>query len=241
MTSANNLYKEIIIPPFLNPESISYLLKQITQLEKEPIRFVVLKGSETIFCDGLDLKWVAKNEKGDYMKEMRDYGEFLKKLQTSSLISIGVVKGSVSGGGMGVVCACDYVIADEKSTFSLPEGLLGLIPGMIMPALLNKLSPQHIKKMVFAGQKYQSKIACEFNIVDEIVQVNEMDNALAIAMNTMKSCKKGSVGDLKQLLYASHINKDELAQLGMNILSSKLNDPEISERLKTLAEFMEEE
>jgi enoyl-CoA hydratase/carnithine racemase len=240
MTSANTFYKEILIPPFLNPASISDLLKQFDQLEKENVSFVVFKGNEDVFCDGLDLKWVVGNKRGDYKKEMNDYGLFLKKIQTSSFISIALVKGSVSGGGMGIVCACDYVIADEKSNFSLPEGLFGLIPGMIMPALLNRLSPHRIKNMVFTGKKYESKAAIDFGIVDEVVTTTDFESSLAKAINTMRSCKKGSVADLKQLLFMSNVSKDELSRSGMDILSARLNDPEIRDRLNAIADFMED-
>jgi len=234
------MIKEINIPSFLNPASIRDLSNQLSEAEKDGTRFLVLKGSETIFCNGLDLKWVAANAQGDYMKEMQEYGAFLKKLQTGSFISIAVVKGAASGGGMGIVCACDHVIAEESSTFALPEGLLGLIPGMIMPALLNRLSPQRIKKMVLTGKNYPTETALQWGIADDIVKAADMQEAIAKAVASMKSCKKDPVGDVKQLLYQANINKDELAQLGMNILAAKLNEPEISERLINLAEFMED-
>ncbi|MFI5142035.1 MAG: enoyl-CoA hydratase/isomerase family protein [Bacteroidia bacterium] len=234
------MIKEINIPSFLNPQSISDLTKQLSEAENDSnIRFVILKGSESIFCNGLDLKWVAQNAGGNYMNEMQEYGAFLKKLQTGSFISIAVVSGAASGGGMGIVCACDHVIAEENSTYALPEGLLGLIPGMIMPALLNRLSPQRIKKMVLTGTNYPSKIAHEWGIADDVVAKVSLEAATTKAISSMKNCKKDPVGDVKHLLYTANINKDELAQLGMNILAAKLNEPEISERLINLAEFME--
>lgn len=233
------MIKEITIPAVLNPQSIGELTKQLTDAEKDDTRFVVLKGSETIFCNGLDLKWVANNTGGNYMKEMQEYGAFLKKLQTGSFISIALVTGAASGGGMGIVCACDHVIAEEKSTFALPEGLLGLIPGMIMPALLNRLSPQRIKKMVLTGAHYNSALALDWGVADEVVEKNNLQAALTKAVSSMKNCKKAPVGDVKELLYISNINKDDLAQNGMDILAAKLNDPEVSERLINLAEFME--
>jgi len=220
------MIKEINIPSFLNPESIRGLSNQLSEAENEGTRFLILKGSETIFCNGLDLKWIAANTQGNYMKEMKEYGEFLKELQTGSFISIAVVKGVASGGGMGIVCACDHVIADELR--------------MIMPALLNRLSPQCIKKMVLTGKKYTTEIALQWGIADEIVKTADLQDATTKAIVSMKSCKKNPVGDLKQLLYTSNINKDELAQLGMNILAAKLNEPEINERLINLAEFMED-
>ncbi len=234
------IQKEISIPPFLNPQSIKDLTRQLLLAEKENTRFLILKGSDTVFCNGLDLKWVTQNASGNYLNDMQAYSDFLKKLQTGSFISVAVVSGAASGGGMGIVCACDYVLATETSTFSLPEGLLGLIPGMILPALLNRLSTQQIKKMVLTGQKYPSNIALQWGIADEVIKTNEMETSLTKVLSSMKSCKQEPIGILKQLLYNSHLHKDELAKQGMNVLSAKLNEPEISERLKNLAEFMED-
>jgi len=235
MTSANPLYKEIKIPTVLNPGSINDLTTQLTDCEKENIRFVVLKGSDEIFCNGLDLAWVANSE-GDHSADMQNYAVFLKKLQTGKFISIALVKGIVSGGGMGIVCACDHVIADESSSYSLPEGLLGLIPGMILPSLLNRLSPQHVKKMVLTGKKYASANALEYGVIDEIT--NDPEKALNAAINSMRSCKPGAVADIKAILYSSHSAKDELAQTGINILKERLQEEEIKQRLKDISDFM---
>ncbi|MGZ6539060.1 MAG: hypothetical protein ACXVEB_11845, partial [Bacteroidia bacterium] len=72
-----SIQKEIIIPPFLNPDSIRDLSKQISDSENSDTRVLILKGNKEIFCNGLDLKWVANNESGNYMKEMQEYAEFL--------------------------------------------------------------------------------------------------------------------------------------------------------------------
>ena len=239
-SSANSLIKEINIPPLLNPESISDLTQQLNALEKENTRFVVLKGGDTVFCNGLDLRWVAHNQSGSYMKEMQEYGDFLKKLQTGKCVIISIVKGKASGGGMGIVCASDYVLATTGSEFSLPEGLLGLIPGMILPSLLNRLSPQQIKKMVLTGKNYSAEIACQWGIVDDLIADENLEGNLMELINSIKSCKPSSVADIKSMLYDSQINKDDLATIGMNILSNKLNEPEIKERLQDLANFMED-
>ena len=236
---SQTLYKEILIPSLLNPESIADLSKQITEAENSEARFLILKGSADIFCNGLDLKWVAANERGNYLDDMVAYGAFLKKLQTGKCISIAVITGIASGGGMGIICACDHVIATESSLFSLPEGLLGLIPGMILPSLLNRMAPQRIKNMVLTGQKYNAHKAYEWGITDEVVKEEELEASITKAIASMKSCKKEPVGDIKTLLYTSNINKDELALLGMNILNTKLNEPEIKERLRDILEFME--
>ena len=238
MTSVNTFQQEIIIPPFLNPKSIGYLSQQITKAENENVSFLILKGSDSVFCEGLDLKWVTDNQNQNYYKEMQEYASCLKKLQTGKFISIAVVSGSASGGGMGIVCAADHVIATESSSFSLPEGLLGLIPGMILPALLNKLNRTIIKKMVLTGQKYTATKALEWGIADEIVKTDGIQKAIENAVKSMRSCKRDAVGDIKTMLYNTNYSKDELSEKGMQLLLTKLNDAEIKERLTDLSEFL---
>lgn len=234
------MFHKITVPKLLNPDSIALLDKQVREAGETGARFLVLEGSRQNFCDGLDLRWVTENPGGDYMPQMQQYGALLKKIQTGKFISIALFIGDVSGGGLGLVCACDYVIASKSSTFSLPEGLLGLIPGMILPSLLNRLKPSVIKKMVFTGKKYDSAQALAWELVDEIVEETTFDEALTHAINSMKSCKKDSVGAIKELVYNSHLSKDEYARLGMNILSDKLKDAEVLERLRNLAAFSED-
>jgi methylglutaconyl-CoA hydratase len=231
------MFHKITVPSLLNPESIALLYKQVNEAEESGARFLVLEGGHN-FCGGLDLSWVTENPGADYLPQMQQYGALLRKLQTGKFISFALVRGDVSGGGLGMVCACDYVIAGKASTYSLPEGLLGLIPGMIFPALLNKLKPSVIKKMVFTGKKYDSAQALAWDIADEIVSEDAFEEALTRAIGTMRSCKKESVGTIKELIYDSHLSKDEYSILGMKILSDKLNDTDVRERLQNLAEFL---
>lgn len=241
MTLADRNCLEIEVPPLLNPDSIEFLNQKLVEAEEKQMRFVLLKGSETIFCNGLDLRWVTENADGDYMPHMQAYGAFLKKLQTGKFISIAYVRGSAAGGGMGIVCACDHVIAHSKSEFSLPEGLLGLIPGMILPALLHRLTALQVKKMVLMGGKFSMNTIKNWDLIDEFVSTTEEAQlALSNVLDTYRSCKMDSVAAIKELVYKSNIDKDLLAQTGMDILISKLNEPEISDRLKSIADFMEE-
>ncbi len=234
------MYKTIEIPNVLNPESINELNNQLSILENEETRFIVLQGDETIFCNGLDLRWVANNTTGNYSEGMQAYADFLKKLQTINAVTIAVVKGKASGGGMGIVCACDVVLATNTSAFSLPEGMFGLIPGMIMPALLNRMLPQQVKKMVLLPKSYSVEVAEKWGIVDEIISAENCNTKLNELIQSLKPCKQNSVGDIKTMLYNVAYSKDELAQTGMNILSERLNQEDIKERLQDIVAFMED-
>lgn len=234
------MLRNITVPKLLNPESIALLFNQVNEAEELGVRFLVLRGSGQTFCGGLDLRWVTQNAGQDYLPNVLQYCAVLKKLQTGKFISVALVKGDVAGGGLGLVCACDYVIAETKSTYSLPEGLLGLIPGMILPSLFNRLKGSVIKKMVFTGQKYDSVQALAWGIADEIAEETAFDETLSKAINNMKSCKINSVAAIKKLVYDVPLKKDEYAQLGINILSDNLKEPEVIERLQDLVAFMKD-
>ena len=241
MMLANPACFEIEVPSLLNPNSIAILNEKLKEAEAGNKRFVLLKGSETVFCNGLDLRWVTENKNGNYMPEIQAYADFLKKLQTGKFVAIALVSGSVAGGGMGIVCACDYVVADSQSQFSLPEGLLGLIPGMILPALLNRLTPLQVKKMVLMGGKFSMDTIKNWQLVEEFVtNEEEAKNALSFVFQNYKSCKMDAVTAIKKMVYKSNIDKDVLAKKGMDILIAKLNEEEVSDRLKSIAEFMED-
>lgn len=233
------MQRDITVPRSLNPQTIGELAAQLTQAEKENIRFVILKGSEDVFCEGLDIKWIAGNNPLQFKDDVLLFSEVLKKLQSGTFISIAAANGPISGGGLGLLCACDYVIIEEASTVSLPEGLLGLVPGVIFPALLNKVTPQVIKKMFLTGQKYPAAKAVEWGVADEAVNKTNIQASIDKAVNSMKSCKPGAVGDFKSLLYTSVNDKENLAAEGMDLLLKKLLDPDVKDRLISIAEFME--
>jgi methylglutaconyl-CoA hydratase len=241
MSSVSALYHEISVPAKLNPDSIRELNTQLETAEKQGKKFVVLRGNPPVFCNGLDLNWVVDRKDPADLSDISHYGEFLNKLLTGNFISIAVVSGIASGGGMGIICACDYVVADNTSEFSLPEGMLGLIPGIILPALLNRLTPQRVKKMVFTGKRYPAKKAKKWGIADKAVVPEDLEAALVEAINAMRSCKTESVSDLKQMLFFQHLSKKELGELGQNILESKLSDADVVEKLKDILYFMRSE
>lgn len=44
-----------------------------------------------------------------------------------------LVQGPVFGGGVGLCCCCDVVVATERAQFQLSEVKLGVIPATISP------------------------------------------------------------------------------------------------------------
>jgi len=58
---------------------------------------------------------------------------------------LAAVDGRSIGGGMGLACACDWVVATERATFALPELLWGLMPAIIWPVLTDRMAPHVVR------------------------------------------------------------------------------------------------
>jgi polyketide biosynthesis enoyl-CoA hydratase PksH len=73
--------------------------------------------------------------------------------------------------------ACDFVLASDRSVFSLPEALYGLAPAMIRPALLTRLSIQKLNMLLFTCHSRTAQEAQELGLVDRIVAVDQLEKA----------------------------------------------------------------
>ncbi len=106
----------------------------LSELRNDPeTRVLVITGKGTAFCAGQDLKqyfykgWQDQNLRAaanDASSQWRD-----KLLRLFPKPTIAAINGHCYGGAMGVVAACDIVIAAEEATFGFPEVNWGVIPG----------------------------------------------------------------------------------------------------------------
>ncbi|MGV8346536.1 enoyl-CoA hydratase-related protein, partial [Pseudomonas aeruginosa] len=83
------------------------------------------------FCAGADLNWMKKmagysddENRADALR----LAEMLRAIYTCPKPVIARVQGDTYAGGVGLVAACDIVVAVDTANFCLAEAKLGLIP-----------------------------------------------------------------------------------------------------------------
>jgi enoyl-CoA hydratase/carnithine racemase len=237
MNSANPAVTEIQVPQVLNPETITALSASLDAIDRSRVRFLVLRGKGKVFCNGLDIQWIAHNEIRE-ADELTRFSDILKTLHVGPFITIAIVEGEVTGGGMGILAACDFVFATGAARFSLTEGLLGFIPGIILPFLLDKLTSTRIKKMVFAGSKFSVETMVEWGLVHEHAPEARLEQLLTEFIQSMKSCKPLAIKDLKRMLAEADTQRDLLIEKGVDSLMSHLGTAAVKERLVSIATYL---
>jgi polyketide biosynthesis enoyl-CoA hydratase PksH len=98
----------------------------------------------------------------------------LKRLVTLPRVIISVVDGRASAGGVGIVAASDFVFATERSQFSLPEALWGLLPCCVLPFLMRRVGFQKAYMMTLSTQPVTAEQARQFHLADEVSDQPEL-------------------------------------------------------------------
>lgn len=139
---------------------------------EQKARVVIVEGLPEIFCFGADFGELSNDISAADDGPQALYDVWLK-LARGSFISIAHVRGRVNAGGIGFVAACDLVIADEKSVFSLSELLFGLLPAFVMPFLARRVGIQKASYLTITTAPITCGQAESWGLVDQMGENSE--------------------------------------------------------------------
>jgi enoyl-CoA hydratase/carnithine racemase len=129
-------------------------------------RVLVIESEGAEFCAGMDLAGALARPRAELQAGFQRYADCLARLQGGPAASIAVVRGAATGGGVGLLAACDLVVAAPQATFALPELRFGLVPAVILPALRGRLNLQRIRRLALTGDALTAAQAEAWGLVD---------------------------------------------------------------------------
>ena len=158
------------------------LMRALREAESMPgVRAVVLSGAGTqTFCAGGQLKPTADGspfalEPGRFDNPI---AEMFKALDRCNLPLIARVNGSAFGGGLGLICACDFAVAVDSARFGTTEAKVGVFPMMILPVLMRVIPRRRLLEMCFFAHRFSAHEAQQFDILNEVVPAQQLDAAV---------------------------------------------------------------
>ena len=155
------------------------------------VRCVVLTHTGGTFCAGADLAEAAGRDPSELaVDRAREATRLLRALVELPVPVIGAIDGHVRAGGLGLVGACDIVVAGPTSTFALTEARLGVAPSIISLTLLPKLSARAAGRYFVTGEKFDAAEAERIGLITESADDVEATVA-ALAANIVKGSPQG--------------------------------------------------
>ena len=168
--------------------------------QNSEIRYVVLQGSGKHFCAGADLAWMQESASLDRtgnLKEAQRLSEMFQAIAECPLPTIALAKGRVYGGAVGLAAACDIALADPGTVFSLSEARLGIIPAVIAPHLLQRLSTGRVRELAITTRELSASDAMQDGLVDH---VGELSTELEKQLEQLKKSSPSAIALMKKLL-----------------------------------------
>ncbi|MEO0669439.1 MAG: enoyl-CoA hydratase/isomerase family protein [Pseudomonadota bacterium] len=128
-------------------------------------RALILTGAGKVFSAGMDLEAAR-----DGLATSPVWERLSGAIAAFPGLSIAALNGTVAGGAMGMVLACDLRVAVPGARFFYPVMKLGFLPQPSDPARLFALvGPARAKLILMAGQKIDAGQALSFGLLDEVV------------------------------------------------------------------------
>lgn len=168
--------------------------------EGSPCRALVLEGADGRFCRGMDLDALGERPAEHAGAGVEQYASCLRALRDCPRPLIALVDGDVAAGGVGLAAVADVLVATRRSTFALPEVVLGLVPAMVFPVLCERMAPQRARRLALLGQALAADEAQRLGLVDEVVADAEaLEGALTRLARQLLRVQPAAVARLKRL------------------------------------------
>jgi isohexenylglutaconyl-CoA hydratase len=174
---------------------------------------VVLRGADGTFCAGGDIKGFmasfnspppAPGEKDSIARGNRDFGTFLSRFEALPQTVVVVVEGAAFGGGLGLMCVGDVVMATADTRFALTETTIGIPPAQIAPFVAARIGVARARRLALTGVRFDGREAVRIGLVDFVCDDGAaLEAVLAKLLADINRCAPKANAATKRLLLAS--------------------------------------
>lgn len=140
------------------------------------VRTVVLTNTGNTFCAGADLKadtpGVAKTE------VRRSFIDVFNLILDAPKPVLGRIDGHATGGGVGLVAACDISVMRDDAKIGFTEARIGVAPAVISVVCLPKMRHADASELFLTADRFTPTRAAEVGLINKAVPADEIDAAL---------------------------------------------------------------
>ena len=188
-------------------------------LDDDTVRVVVLDHTGRVFCSGMDLAEAAGGGAQD--QGVREFPDLLDALWNSPKPVVAVVRGPARAGGVGLLAACDVVVAAESATFAFSEVRLGLVPAVISAVVLPRMVPHIAHRLMLTGQAFDAESAAAGGLVDLVVPDADVDGEVRAQLVHLTAGAPMALAETKRLLRAgTSLEFEDLLELSARYFAS---------------------
>jgi enoyl-CoA hydratase len=161
----------------------------------DAVRAVELTHTGTTFCAGADL---SEARQGGMASGTQRVIAVMRSMLELPKPVVGSIDGHARAGGLGLIGACDIVLAGPTSTFAFTEVRLGLAPAMISLTTLPRMDPRAASRYFLTGETFDAATAARIGLVTEAVA--DIDEGTLAVLDALRSASPQGLRETKPLL-----------------------------------------
>jgi enoyl-CoA hydratase len=186
----------------LSTALVEQLTGALTQARADDtVRAVELTHTGSAFCAGADL---AEASQGGMQAGATRLLSLLRDIVSLPKPVVASIDGHVRAGGLGLVGACDIVLAGPASTFAFTEVRLGLAPAVISLTTLPRLDPRAASRYYLTGETFGATTAARIGLITEAV--DDIEAGTLALLDALRACSPQGLRETKPLLTAGMVD-----------------------------------
>lgn len=223
----------------LPPELLDLLGEKINQITTDKsIKVVVFRSAGTrTFCAGalldtlLTIKTIEKS-----IDFFSGFAKVINAMRKTPQPIVGVAQGKAVGGGVGLLAACDHVMAVEDASLRLSELRLGIGSFVIEPAVVRKMGRANYQKMLWTPQKWHdAQWGVHAGLYSDVFKtLDDLETALSAWIETITACDYEAIVANKSVCWGETQHWNELLFQRARLTGMLAMSKEVQQRLQKL-------
>jgi enoyl-CoA hydratase len=178
---------------------------------------VLLTHTGTTFSSGAALDEMRDGDPADGTRAML---ALFRQLLTLPVPVVARVDGAARAGGLGVLGACDVVLASDRSTFAFTEVRLGLAPAVISLPLRPLLTARAAARYFLTGETFGAAVAAQIGLVT--AAGDDVDALAADVLDGLRRADPQGLRETKPLTTGDRLRAIDEEGAAMGQLSARL-------------------
>lgn len=222
---------------------IERLDEEICRLKSDcDLRLLILAAEGPVFCAGMDLAEMQQragsdNGSAEWQRDSEVYARLLASLFTADVPTVVQLQGPVLAGGVGLVLACDFIIASEGAFFSLPEPQRGITAAMVTPLLIYRAGAGVAGQLLLSGQSLSAARALTLGLCYDVVAAENLSERVTALATSILAGSQSALSITKRHL--EHCSGVEVVSQIKQSIAVSAEARETADAREGLAAFLE--
>ena len=186
-----------------NQEMISDLTDVFVRLGKnESVRAIVLGGEGKVFCAGADIRWMSASidcTEDENVADAKTMAHMYQTVDTCPVPVVGRVQRAAFGGAIGLISACDIVVAEVGTKLCFSEVRLGILPAVISSFSMTKIGVSQARRYFITAEVFLAEDA-PVGLIHEVVPPDALDATVDSILDHIQANGPRAVRETKKLI-----------------------------------------